>query len=132
MGRAYILAVLCVTVLASMAPASGAADSEGDWKVELEEVCVKTDISMTLSREELQALILRCEELEKRIGEEDEVVRKIYLRRLKRCRDLFVYMMESKTEDSSGGQGTATPEKPSEGQGTVTPEKPSKEKDIAQ
>ena len=117
MGRAYILAVLCVTVLASMAPASGAADSEGGWKVELEEVCVKTDISMTLSREELQALILRCEELEKRIGEEDEVVRRIYLRRLKRCRDLFVYMMESKTEDSSKGQGTATPEKPSEEKG---------------
>jgi hypothetical protein len=113
-GRAHILAVFCAIVLASAAPASGAAGSEGDWKVELEKVCVKTDISMTLSREELQALILRCEELEKRIGEEDEVVRRIYLRRLKRCRNLFVYMMESKTEDSSRGEGAATPEKPSE------------------
>jgi hypothetical protein len=33
---------------------------------------------------------------------------------LKRCRDLFVYVMESKTGDSSEGQETVTPEKPSE------------------
>jgi hypothetical protein len=113
-GRAHILAVICAIVLTSVAPDSGAADPERDWKVELEEVCVKTDISMTLSREELHALVLRCDELEKRIAKEDEVVRRIYLRRLKRCRDLFVYVMESKTEDSSEGQGAATPQKPSE------------------
>jgi hypothetical protein len=113
-GRVHILAVFCAVVLGSAVPVSGAADSEGDWKVELEEVCVKTDISMTLSKEELQSLILRCEDLEKRIGEEDEVVRRFYLRRLKRCRDLFVYMLELKTEDTSEEQGTATPEKPSE------------------
>ena len=113
-GRVHILAVFCAVVLASAVPAFSAADSEGDWKVELEKVCVRTDVSMTLSKEELQSLILRCGELEKRIGEEDEVVRRFYLRRLKRCRDLFVYMLELKTEDSSEGQGAAAPEKPVE------------------
>jgi hypothetical protein len=113
-GRAHIFVVLCAIVLASVTPAPGTAASEEGWKVEMEEVCAKTDISMTLSREELQVLISRCEELEKKIGMEDKVVRKIYLRRLERCRNLFAYVLESKVEEPAEGQGTATPRKPGE------------------
>jgi hypothetical protein len=114
-GRVHIFVVLCAIVLASVTPAPGTADSEKDWKVELEEVCAKTDISMTLSREELQVLISRCEELEKKIGAEDKVVRKIYLRRVARCRNLFAYVLESKAEEPAEGQGTASPSSPGEG-----------------
>ena len=81
------------------------AASEKDWKVELEEVCAKTDVSMTLSVEELENLITRCGGLEKRIGEEDKVVRKIYLRRVKRCKDLFVYVLQSKSAEAVGEDG---------------------------
>jgi hypothetical protein len=114
-GRTHIFVVLCAIVLASMTPAPGTAASEEDWKVELAEVCAKTDISMTLSREELQVLISRCEELEKKIGAEDKVVRKIYLRRVERCRNLFAYVLESKTEEPAEGQGTSPPSSPGEG-----------------
>jgi hypothetical protein len=74
--------------------------SEEDWKSEFEEVCSKTDTSMTLSKEELKGLITRCENLEVRIGAEDESVRKVYLRRLKICSDFFAYMLESKEAES--------------------------------
>lgn len=71
-----------------------------DWKPEFEEVCAKTDISMALTKQELQELITRCDNLEGRIGAEDESVRKVYLRRLKMCRDLFAYVLASKEAES--------------------------------
>lgn len=107
-GKVHIFAVLCAIALASVAGAQEPAASEKDWKVELEEVCAKTDVSMTLSVEELENLITRCGGLEKRIGEEDKVVRKIYLRRVKRCKDLFVYVLQSKSAEAVGEDGTET------------------------
>src|SRR5512143_3143147 len=74
----------------------GIAWPQEDWRPEFEAVCGKTEVSMTLSKEELTDLISRCGKLEARIGAEEETVRKVYLRRLKRCRDLFGYMLESK------------------------------------
>lgn len=78
----------------------GIAWPEEEWRPEFEAVCGKTDVSMTLSKEELKDLIKRCEKLEARIGAEEETVRKVYLRRLKMCRDLFGYVLESKESET--------------------------------
>jgi len=67
-----------------------------DWRVEFEVVCGTTDASMSFTAEELTDLIARCDKLAERIGAEEETVRRVYLRRLKMCRDLLAFVLESK------------------------------------
>ena len=69
---------------------------EGGWKAEYDLVCSKTDIAMTLSGEELKALITRCDQLKPKIEAEEESTRKVYLRRLQMCRELYKYLLETK------------------------------------
>jgi hypothetical protein len=69
---------------------------EGGWKVEYDSVCSKTDLAMTLPREELSALIDRCDNLRPKIELEEESTRKIYLRRLQMCRELYKFVLEAK------------------------------------
>jgi len=99
-GMIRLTATACVIgILLVFLPGRAAWPAE-DWRPEFEAVCGKTDVSMTLSKEELKDLIARCEKLEARIGSEEETVRKVYLRRLKLCRDLFGYVLESKESEA--------------------------------
>jgi len=66
------------------------------WKEEFESVCGGTDAAMTLGTEELKELVARCDRLKERIESEEESTRKIYLRRLKSCRDLYLYVLETR------------------------------------
>lgn len=68
------------------------------WKTEYESVCAKTDVAMALPAEELKELIAHCDKLKPRIEAEEESTRKVYLRRLKMCRDLYEYVLESKQQ----------------------------------
>jgi hypothetical protein len=67
-----------------------------DWRVEFEAVCATTDASMTFTVAELTDFIARCDKLAERIGAEEETIRRVYLRRLKMCRDLLAFVLESK------------------------------------
>lgn len=67
-----------------------------DWKNEFETVCSKTGETQGMSVEGLAALIERCDRLLPLIEALPETPRKIYLKRLKACRDLFVFMLEEK------------------------------------
>jgi hypothetical protein len=52
---------------------------------------------MSFTAAELTDLIARCDKLSERIGaEQEETVRRVYLRRLKMCRDLLAFVLESK------------------------------------
>jgi len=66
------------------------------WKAEYEAVCSKTDVAMTLSSEELKGLIAGCDRLKPKIEAQEESTRKVYLRRLQMCRELYKYLLESK------------------------------------
>jgi len=68
------------------------------WKAEYDEVCSKTDVAMTLSPEELKELIAGCDRLKPKIEAEEESTRKVYLRRLQMCRDLYRYVLEAKEQ----------------------------------
>ena len=95
-----------------------------DWRPEFEAVCVKTDIAMNLSSEELADLIARCDRLAERIGSETEIVRKVYLRRLKSCRALFAYVLETRAAAAPGSApapGTAVPAPPADSPAVSTP-----------
>jgi hypothetical protein len=110
-----LLQILKASILAALfaaVAAAGAAEPGGepaDWRVEFEAVCSQTDSSMTLTSEELAQLVARCDRLIEQIGAEAEVVRRVYLKRLKNCRELFAYVLASRTAEPAGGQVAAPP-----------------------
>ncbi len=66
------------------------------WKSEFDDICAKTIDAMSLSDEELKALIARTEKLGPQIDSLEEPQRKVYQRRLKQCRELFLFVLESR------------------------------------
>jgi hypothetical protein len=51
---------------------------------------------MAYSPEELRKLVERCDKIKPLIEKLGETERKVYLRRLEMCRELFVFTLESK------------------------------------
>jgi len=96
--RALALLAGCLLGFAAMLGGpSYAAAAERAWLAEFNEICAKTEVAMSLSSEELMALLTRCEQLQPAIEAEDPSTRKVYLRRLQQCRDLYRFVLESKT-----------------------------------
>jgi hypothetical protein len=54
---------------------------------------------LSLGVEELKNLIQRCDKLKPRIEALDESPRKVYLKRLQLCRDLYLFVLESKEQE---------------------------------
>lgn len=75
---------------------AGARAEEGDWFAEFEAVCSRTQDAMSLSTDELRALLARCDRLKPRIDGLDPSRRKVYTRRLQLCRDLFRFVLDSR------------------------------------
>jgi len=75
------------------------AYAEEEWKKEFEAICSRTDDAMSFSKEELKTLVARCDALKSLIEKLDESARKVYLRRLQTCRDLFAFVLESKEKN---------------------------------
>jgi len=70
--------------------------AQDDWKKEFEDICSRTDDAMILTKDELRILIERCDRLKPFVEQLSETERKVYLRRLQMCRDLYVFVLESK------------------------------------
>ena len=68
-----------------------------EWKKEYEEICSKTSDAMALTVDELRELISRCDKL-RRVLEalEDDSTRRVYLKRLQMCRDLYQFCLDQK------------------------------------
>src|SRR5512145_1952444 len=66
-----------------------------EWKAEFEAVCSKTDSLMDMPENELSALLERCDKLMTGMEAENETVRKVNGRRLKNCRDLIRFMLDT-------------------------------------
>ncbi len=75
------------------------AASAEDWKKEFDAVCSRTEDAMTFSPEELTALIQRCDALKPRMEALDETQKKVYLVRLRMCRGLYAYVLDSKNSE---------------------------------
>lgn len=76
--------------------AKPAQAAEDFWEQDFNDICSRTTDSMSLSREELQLLIAKCEKLKPIIEGLDETRRKVYRKRLEMCKNLFVFVLESK------------------------------------
>jgi hypothetical protein len=78
---------------------SETAPAQEAWQREFEEVCSRTSDAMTFSAEELATLIQRCDLLMPPIEKLDETRKKIYLGRLRMCRGLYAYVLDSKKNE---------------------------------
>lgn len=77
-------------------PGSGNAYALDDWKKEFEDVCSKTQDALAFSSDELRNYIDRCDALKPFMEKLTEPQRKINLRRLRMCRDLYSFVLEQK------------------------------------
>jgi hypothetical protein len=75
------------------------ARCDESWRSGFDEACAKTTDAMALSRDELKALIEKCDRLQKIIETQDETVRKVYLKRLQMCKNLYVYVLDAKNSE---------------------------------
>ncbi|MFZ2949436.1 MAG: hypothetical protein WA003_08115 [Desulfuromonadaceae bacterium] len=72
------------------------ACAEEPWKQEFMEICAKTDEAMSFSKEELKMLLQRGEKLKPAVEALEDTPRKIYLKRLQKCMNLYTFVLESK------------------------------------
>jgi hypothetical protein len=89
-----VLILACLVWLA----AGSAAWSEERWKASFDDICSKVDASGSLSAKELTTLIERVDKLLPEIQGSSEPSKKIYLQRLKKCRAMYQFMIDSKQE----------------------------------
>jgi C4-dicarboxylate-specific signal transduction histidine kinase len=68
------------------------------WKEEFEDVCKSTQDAMSLSTDQLRALIERCDKLKPALEALEDSTRKVYTRRLKACRDLYAFVLETREQ----------------------------------
>jgi hypothetical protein len=66
------------------------------WKAEFDQVCGQTENAADMSTEELKKAIERCDKLKPQIEALEASPRKIYLKRLQMCRNLFAFLLEGK------------------------------------
>jgi len=74
----------------------GLAGGEEPWRADFDQTCAQTGEAMSLTVNELNLLIEKCAALQKAIETEEESVRKVYLKRLQMCRNLYAYVLEYK------------------------------------
>jgi hypothetical protein len=89
----FLSALPAVTALFSCPVAAYAQD---DWKKEFDELCGTTHDVMAFSRAELKGMIERCDKLKPDIENLGDTERRVYLKRLQLCRNLFSYALEIK------------------------------------
>ncbi len=80
-------------------PAPQANPAQETWRKEFNDVCSKTQDAMTFSQEELSELIRRCDALMPQIQKLDETRKKVYLGRLRMCRGLYAYVLDSRKNE---------------------------------
>jgi hypothetical protein len=72
-----------------------------DWKNEFNAVCGKTQNALAFSVDELKDLIGRCDELKpriKNIADSQATERKVFLQRLKMCREFYAFALGTKVD----------------------------------
>ena len=95
---------LLITALLLFAAPPHAVCADPPWRVEFDETCANTSSAMDFSLSELQLLITRCEKLQKTIEQLDESTRKVFLKRLLMCKNLYQFVLDSKKNTAEGGR----------------------------
>lgn len=65
-----------------------------EWEKEFERICSQTGEAMDLPKEELKDLVERSRKLSSMIEKLDETQKKVYMKRLNQCQELYKFMLE--------------------------------------
>jgi hypothetical protein len=95
---AFLAAPLAPDLRQSILPFSAAMAQE-DWEKEFQAVCSKTDDAMALTVQELRTLVGRCDELKTSIDKLEGSRRKVLLKRLQMCRDLYAFTLDTRERE---------------------------------
>jgi hypothetical protein len=95
-GKILLLCWVLTAILVPPRDYCGTAYSQEDWRKEFNEICSKTEDTMTFSVEELRRLVDRCDALKPGIEKLEEPQRKVILKRLQMCRDFYAFVLEMK------------------------------------
>jgi len=76
------------------------AFAEELWKQEFMDICLNTDEAASFSKDELKVLLQRGEKLKLLIDALEETPRKVYLKRLQMCMNLYAFVLESKEAEN--------------------------------
>jgi len=98
MGLVAVIGGLCATGGPASSDAQVAEAPEA-WKTEFDDICSRSQNAMTFSQEELAALIQRCDALLPQIEKLDETRKKVYMGRLRMCRGLYAYVLDSRKNE---------------------------------
>jgi len=93
--KLLILAGCAILFIAAMPAAYG----EDSWRTDFDATCAQSNDAMALSKADLKKLIVECDRLQKIIEAQDETVRKVFLKRLQLCKNLYVFVLESKMQE---------------------------------
>jgi hypothetical protein len=102
LSRAALAAVALALALAVPGAPGGppalaaARAAEPAWRVEFDAICARTQDAMTLSADELKSLVARCDKLMPEMEKLGESERKVFVKRLTACRNLYAFVLESK------------------------------------
>lgn len=91
------IAMVCTVSLAAPA-AARAAEA---WKQTFEDICSKVDLTQNMTIKELETLIEQSDKLQPEIQKSEDPAKKIYLKRLKNCRSMFEFSIDSKKNAGS-------------------------------
>jgi len=94
-----LVAVGAGTIRQPSSSTSQSTARQEPWQKEFDDICSKTQDAMTFSQEELTSLISRCDALRPQFEKLDETRKKVYLERLRMCRGLYAYVLESKKKN---------------------------------
>jgi hypothetical protein len=97
-GKSRIVSSLVILAAALLlcAPLPDGFCGDPPWRVEFDETCANTSDAMALSLADLQTLIAKCERLQITIEQLDESTRKVFLKRLLMCKNLYQYVLDAK------------------------------------
>ena len=94
-----ILIRLTVVTVINLSVFLQTAHGGDTWRTDFDTACAQSNNAMTLSIPELKKLIELCDQLQNIINGQDETVRKVFLKRLQLCRNLYVFVLEAKTQE---------------------------------
>jgi len=75
------------------------ARAQESWKAEFDDICSKIQDAMAYTAAELKSFVERCDKLKPQIEKLEESQKKVYMRRLQLCRDLFSFVLETKEKN---------------------------------
>lgn len=96
MRKSLLVTVAIVFALSFPVDRAAGQQDQGTLDREFAEVCSKTDDAMTLSSEELVVLVGRCDAMKSEAGKMAEPGRKIFLKRLQLCHDLYSFTLDTR------------------------------------